>query len=377
MMKKILAAFLLLNSMQVFATTEELFARCIQKTDSKERLACYDEISGFSDSADPAVNLVASSSSKPSSKQSPSDEDEENESTFARDNRWTLSKLTSDDPNFFGVSYDPGRTERGVKTHFEFDISIKYPVWEFSDDARWYLIYNGSYDFQALTTADIYDSSPVISTTQNPGTAIEWDLGDGKSKFRAGFFHHSNGQTLTESRDDVLPETLAKNALALEEFNRIENEWGEAPALERVSRSSWYGQLRYQWMSDPEGKIREDWRQFQLEVRPFYVWNDDRIFWSDEWRHQPQLENFDGLRAVGEAMISLPNLPFIPDRALARLELQTGLWSPFENVGGEFTLGINFKNNLLFSWYYYSGFAKDIASYHTRTQHMGFGFELR
>ncbi|MEX0964038.1 MAG: hypothetical protein WDZ52_08380 [Pseudohongiellaceae bacterium] len=377
MLKFFLAFVLWLSTVHVLATEAKFPEDCAQiTTNDAKRLACYDK-RAESVRTD-AISSTAVSSSTPRTDAGSTEDETKMPTAFAKKNLWSLSRLTSDDPNFFGVSYDPGQKERGVKTHLEFDISLKYPLLESSEQSiRWYLIYNGSYDFQALTDADIYDSKPIISTMQNPGTAFEWDIGNGQRKIRAGFFHHSNGQTLSESRDDTSPETLAKNALALEEFRGIEAKWGEAPALEKLSRSSWYGQLRYQWMSSPDGRIDNDWKQIQLELRPFYVWNDDRIFWPSEPRNTPQIENVDGIRAVGEAMISIPDfIPFVPVRGLARVELQTGLWSPFENVGGEISLSVN-VDNLLFSWYYYSGFTKDITNYHKRTQHMGFGFELR
>ncbi len=52
--------------------------------------------------------------------------------------------------------------------------------------------------FQAKISTD---SSPVISASQNPGIAFEWDADESEhiEKYRIGVFHHSNGQTLNES----------------------------------------------------------------------------------------------------------------------------------------------------------------------------------
>jgi len=87
---------------------------------------------------------------------------------------------------------------------------------------------------------------------QNPGIAFEWDADESEDieKYRSGVFHYSNGQALNESHVEFesngANETLGNTSQAAAEFKKIAPCWGEAAALERVSRSSWYTQFRYQ-----------------------------------------------------------------------------------------------------------------------------------
>jgi outer membrane phospholipase A len=380
MIKKLLVLSLYLTSIEAYAAEEDAFAKCAFEYLPSDRLACYDDV----------AKAVAARAAEPDLKTATAvagsvDDDSAKESERSGAPRLSLARLETDDPNFFGFSHEAGSGDRGVETHIEFDISLKYPLWEWSEDGRLYFIYNGSYDFQALTGADIYDSSPIISTSQNPGAAFEWDAAEGRRKFRLGFFHHSNGQTLSETDATDITDPINENRWTTisgeKEFQRIEKYWGEAPALEQVSRSSWYLQLRQQWMSNRDGLIDDKWEQYQFELR-HYVKTDTDIFWlpDPEPEHQPRLEDFDGIRFVAEKMYPQgDNLRLMP-----RFEIQTGIAAPLENIGGQFSLGFNFKKflffdtkNVWFSAYYYSGFAKDIASYHKRTKHAGFGLDLR
>jgi outer membrane phospholipase A len=391
-MVKICCTFLLfLTIADANSATNDVFERCGAELRDAFRLICYDEAAKAEKNAEkPTAVALSSDTVKANESAQTGGEDVSN---TPNSKLWPLEKLTSDDPNFFGISIPPDSNNRDAAKHVEFDISLKYPILKFGDTATIYFIYNGSYDFHVFSNKDIYDSAPVISTSQNPGFAYEWDVGDGSKKYRAGVFHHSNGQTLNESYVEGEPNSSNANvgntSQAAAEFKAITDRWGEAAALERVSRSSWYTQFRYQKMSNPGGIINDSWWQYQLEIRPWYFKNDDEIFWAPIPSKQPRLEDFDGLRAVGEGIFSLDEIPIlrrsdtwrkqatkIPIRFLGRAELQTGLWSPFENVGGQVSLGVNF-NNLIFSLYYYSGYGKDISAYHKRTKHFGFGFELR
>ncbi|MDG1206950.1 MAG: phospholipase A [Pseudomonadales bacterium] len=392
---RICLAFLLVFAvMKSSPAAADVFKKCGAELIDAERLICYDAAAKAAEalktSETPATVALSSDTVKSNARSQTGGEDVSN---TPKSNLWPLEKLTSDDPNFFGISIPPDSNNPEAASHAEFDISLKYPILTFGDTSRIYFIYNGSYDFHVFSNKDIYDSDPVISTSQNPGLAYEWDVGNGSKKYRIGAFHHSNGQTLNESHVEGEPNSANANAgntsQAAAEFKEISDRWGEAAALERVSRSSWYTQFRYQSMSNAAGFIADDWWQYQLEIRPWYFKNDDEIFWAPIPSKQPRLEDFDGLRAVGERMFSLDEIPIlrhsdawrkqaskIPIRFLGRAELQTGLWSPFENVGGQVSLGVN-VNNLIFSLYYYSGYAKDISAYHKRTKHFGFGFELR
>lgn len=389
MTRTLLLVSLLFVSLSSFATVEDELALCLAETDAELKLDCYERLA----KAAVAESVIADTAPNPALEEVARNFDEgapeEEPSSFA--NFWSILKLDGDDPNFFGYSTQAGNRKRGVVQHLEFDISLKYPMWENDNKGkgadRLFFIYNGSYDFQALTNDKIYDSSPIISTTQNPGIAAEWDLGEGEKlgekRIRFGFFHHSNGQTLSDSGDEIIPAEPGMEPIVIrhgnEEFQRILSDWKEAPALERVSRASWYWQLRYQWMSNSNGDIGNDWEQFQFELRHL-IKTDDHIFWDTIPEHQPRLQEVDGIRAVYEKMFPINEHL----RVLGRLEVQTGTSYPFENIGGQLSLGFNIKNllglntrNFLFSTYYYNGFTKDIASYHIRTRHVGIGLDLR
>lgn len=393
MMRICLAFLLVFTFMNTSFATDDVFKKCGAKLNDAFRLICYDEAAEAAKFAESLSLSLDSDAVK--SNASSSATNGEGASEKKKSDIWFLSKLTSDDPNFFGYSTVAGSNNQDGADHIEFDVSLKYPIWEWGNTSRLYFIYNGSYDFQAFSGKGIYDSSPVISTSQNPGIAFEWDADESEhiEKYRIGVFHHSNGQTLNESHVEFesngANKTLGNASQAAAEFKEIADRWGEAAALERVSRSSWYTQFRYQRTSKPGGIIDNDWWQYQLEIRPWYFKNDDAIFWAPIPKNQPQIENYDGLRAVGDRMFSLDEIPIlrlsetwrnqtakVRLRMLGRVELQTGLWSPFENVGGQVSLGLN-VNNFILTAYYYSGYAKDISAYHKRTKHFGFGFELR
>ncbi|MFT4814231.1 MAG: outer membrane phospholipase A [Paracoccaceae bacterium] len=374
MMKMSLAIALAFGSMQSYSAQDDVIFSCISEPNDELRLICYDNFAKTrANDAGPysTIRLIEMTSGASTYKdESP---------TQKGNDPWPLEKLEADDPNFFGISWQNFNEDSGVEAHAEFDISLKYPILEWAEEkSRALLIYNGSYDFQVFNDAKIYHSNPVISKTQNPGAVIELDWGKGHFKSRVGFFHHSNGQTLSSSGT---PEDVAR---AIARFQSIASTWGEVPALEQVSRSSNYLQLRGQWLSKSDGRIANNWWQLQLELRHLFG-IDDEIFWPPIPSKQPRLQEYDGLRGVGEFMVT-PNLfhPAFP-RTLLRLELQTGIESSFDNIGGELSLGINFKslfgfvdtNSLMVSAYYYNGFAKDISSYHIRTKHWGVGLSLR
>lgn len=380
MLRPTIAIVLLIQSSLALGAETNVFEECALEPNDALRLMCFDRFAeAYKTEAvirnqeiqaqrnDPGA-LVVQQESAPSG---PID-----------NSLFSISKLRTDDPNFFGFS---DSDISGAIEHIEFGISIKYPLWEWTNDRRLLFIYNGAYDFQELTDEKIYKSSPVISTKQNPGLAFEWDGESGTEKYRIGVFHHSNGQTFNEFEEDEDAEETNKalwdTVLTVDDFNRIRNDWGDAPAVERVSRSSFYTQFRYQRMDNLARILGSDWWQYQFEIRPWYFKNDDKIFWETIEGEKPQIEKFDGIRAMGEIMFDPDRIPivgpFIPtDNLLLRGEFQTGLWSPFENIGGKVSLGINF-NSLLISGYIYSGFTKDIAFYHKRTNHAGIGIELR
>lgn len=381
MLRVTIATVLLIQTMPALTAETNVFEECSLELNDAERLMCFDRFA----KAYKAEAIITNQEIQ-AQRNDPGALEQQQDTTPSGpiDNAlFSISKLRTDDPNFFGISRS---NNSGAIEHFEFDISLKYPLLEWKDDYMVLFIYNGGYDFQKLTDEKIYDSSPVISTKQNPGFAIEWDAENENEKYRFGIFHHSNGQTFNDYREDEEEDSeeekkaLWDTVLTVDDFNQIRKDWGETPAVERVSRSSWYAQFRYQRMKNSAGIIGSDWWQYQFEIRPWYFLNDDKVFWETIEGEKPQIEKFDGIRAMGEIMLEADKIPivgpFIPvQNLLFRGELQTGLWAP-KNVSGEFSLGINI-NNLLITGYIYSGFTKDIAFYHKRTNHAGIGIELR
>ncbi len=290
-------------------------------------------------------------------------------------------RLTSDDPNFFGVSGAKG--DLGEKSHFEFYISIKYPFIEnwfqdrelnvFGADIypdRLYGIYNGGYDFYAIEHdntpgyTDWYDSSPVVSKHQNPGFAVEWDGDNPTRRFRLGIFHYSNGQTLGDDEETRI-QTLRENPLVAPSY------W-----LAEVSRSSNYVSLRYQKTENPEGLVGPGWWQYQVEIRPDYFATEDEIFWDDTLTEMPKFEDYDGIRIMGEYF--RPS-SFLGNVAwLFRGQLRTGIGEPdaLGNVSSKLTLGMMYKTFIV-SAYYANEYGHDLSTYHIRTRHWGIGLELR
>ena len=291
--------------------------------------------------------------------------------------------LESDDPNFFGMSGATGDPALGERPHFEFNVSIKYPLVESrfqrkkqNDAWRWlpdrlYGVYNGSYDFYAVphdgdaSFTAWYDSAPVISKHQNPGLALEWNSSNEKSKIRLGVFHHSNGQTLDE--DDI--ETIQSYIDQPDTYKPYY--W-----LEEVSRSSNYFQLRYQRINNAAEEVGPGWYQYQIEVRPHYFATDDKLFWLPTLIEQPKIQDFEGIRLLYERF--LPSSYFGSVAWISRFQLKTGIsdQDALGNVSAKLTLGFMWRTFIV-STYYEDGYGHDLSTYHLRTKHWGIGLEFR
>ena len=297
-----------------------------------------------------------------------------------------IRQLRSDGPNSLGFVGPVGNAELSGNQHVEFNISVRYPFWEQQDEIaqnetpwkgflfgvdRSFLVYNGTYDFHLLPDeygdGNRYDSAPVIYKDQNPGLVLEWDIdADRLRRLRLGVFHHSNGQTLGE-------ENVAK-------FNDAVLEGGLGYALNQVSRSSNYVQLRYQRVANAEENITTNWHQFQMELRPVYFSVDDKIFWEPNRIHQPDIQDYDGLRLMNEKFYSLnPISSFLESTALiTRVELKTGIRDAraLSNISSEWTVGLMWRK-LMLTASYFDGYGKEISTYHLRTRHWGLGLEIR
>lgn len=275
-----------------------------------------------------------------------------------------FERLRSDDPNYFVFALPNDNGElKGDEEHIEFYLSICYPLvntahpWFTGVPNRLMLVYNGLYDFYMIP-GERYDSAPVISRRQNPGAAIEWDIGT-SSQLRLGYFHESNGQTLDE--DD-----------GITAFNRERAQEGLDYALGQVSRGWDYVVLR------GKHEYGEAWKLMaQVELRQYLhrqgfgtTAKEDAIFWDPA--NDSKIQDYDGLRVTYEQ--HYPRTWLLGD-SFVRLELKTGTsdWDSVGNIGGKASLTFHTFWNV----FYFKGYGKEPSSYHLESQYAGFGFEFR
>jgi len=397
----------------VSAQFEEAFAACSMESDPELRLDCYDELAelGPQEPGSPSVvvtDAVVKSNSLAANGITPGHEAQP----------YVPRGLSSDGPNYFGISNAQkfsGRGDRGEQNHVEFNLSVKYPL--FINDSsvnngsnqgisiRWperaYFIYNGAYDFHALNSLnniprlneqklDWYRSAPVISRDQNPGLALEWDLTrDGSSRFRFAVMHHSNGQqkSFNDNPDpgEVAAAELEKQRLIGEINGLIAGPEGEDYALQDLSRSSNYVSLRYQHILSGRVDGEAGWKQYQLELRPYYFGLDDDVFWEDGPSARSKLTDYDGIRFLWEhydqnSIFNFGGKIFGQDSFafIKRLELKSGTLGVknLRQVSSKLSLGWKLDKLVLMA-YYFNGYGKELSSYHYRSQHWGLGFEFR
>ncbi len=377
------------------ADSAEFFQRydqCRQIEQSIDRLLCYDHLLEDAQTVDPA-QFQQQKLAQPTTEQRFVERDQRlNDQQQAR----AYQRLSSNDPNFFGYAYPPD-DELGDEAHLEFFISQKYALVEpwfnkfryvkdpsgartIREHRAWipdrlFFIYNGQFDFYA-GDSDRYESSPIISRRQNPGLALEWDFPDPRSKFRLGYFHESNGQSLGPS-DPESPDPLELLA-AQREFALKNERYGADFALAQVSRGWDFWSLRYQksrrsYLAD----FDPEWYQLQAELR---VYSDDQLFGGSRedaiwWEpgNQARIEDFDGLRLLAEGSYGTERFPF-----LARIEYRGGV-SDFDALGNaswKLTLGIKALNTR-FTAFYFNGYGREPSTYHLRTDYVGLGLEFR
>lgn len=389
------------------AQPERAFEICPQESEPAARLACYDRF---------AATGVVEESIVSSNEQLPL---EEILPLGVESLLYTPRVLTSDGPNFFGVSGSPEfreRGKRGERTHLEFNLSVKYPLYindssvrEGSNEGlpfdrlpdRFYFVYNAAYDFHALNNLSLfnsgkvpwYSSAPVISRDQSPGLAGEWDLvSNGTQRLRLGLMHHSNGQSksFSDSFDASVPAEVAAAELEKQQLidginGLIDGPEGENFALQDLSRSSNYVQLRYQHILDGNVEGEVGWRQYQFEVRPYYFGVDDDVFWETGRSARAKLTDYDGVRFLwehydpehflnfGGSLLGQDSYAFIK-----RIELKTGISGVKElsNISTKVSFGWKMKN-LVLTGYYFNGYGKELSTYHYRSQHWGLGLEFR
>jgi hypothetical protein len=397
------------------AQTDEAFRQkfeaCSREADGNDRLLCFDRLAiteerAAKESETMAIEVTELNPVRPQAQYSPG----------RRSLREIPRGLSSDGPNVFGISNAQkfsGRGDRGEQNHLEFNLSFKYPLYlndKSMDEERnrglplirapqrFYFIYNGAYDFHALNNLPIfneeklewYRSAPVISRDQNPGLAFEWDLtSDSRHRFRLGFMHHSNGQRKSYSGNPEPSEVAAaeaeKQQLIADINGLIDGPEGEDYALQDLSRSSNYVQLRYQHILKGDAEGGDGWRQIQVELRPYYFGLDDEVFWEDGSSSRSKLTDYDGLRFLyehynNESPFNLGGKLFGLNSAafVTRAELKSGTLGVknLRQISGKFSAGWKFENLVLMG-YYFNGYGKEISSYHYRSQHWGVGLEFR
>ncbi len=344
---------------------------CVAITDRDARLTCYD----LQHDRLPALPGIGEDMVEEIGEAPASDLDaivlEEASTTRVENNGW-LSSLSTNNPNFFGIATPNPGDELGDETHFELRLSLDYRLWEWDNTSLWKpdaltFVYNAKYDFYYEFT-ERYQSAPVLSRQQNPGIALDWRLGSG-SEIRFGWFHESNGQTI---------DTLEQFVAAATEPGGNGEPLGFESALSQVSRGWDYAQIRWRNYGNDELLGYDDRWRYQVEYRAFcncqgfgFDDKEDNVFWRpiDE---QPDIDDYDGLRASFERMLSSGDLG-----VSARLDLKTGTSGSeaLSNISGRISLALNL-NQLRLSAFYFDGYGKEPSTYHIRSRYAGLGLQF-
>lgn len=356
---------------------------CLTETDKDKRLSCYDEALGYSEVTSPQLITTLPKVATTLAQERAIDS---NEGTAEQEPKKILEQLSSNQANHFAL-VPSAKDSKTNETHLEFFLSIKYPLIdeslrkakkanpEFAGliPDKLYFVYNGRYDFFFNSDESLdnpYRSSPVYSRMQNPGLAFEWLRPETNDSFRLGYFHQSNGQTV----DNQTPNSQQDYQYKLDKY-------GESYALANVSRGWDYLQLRWQRHADVEGnEFTDDWWKIQLEYRDIFDFQafgasarEDDIWWDPSLNHH--YDDFDGLRFNGERSFSFP---FWKRSFLLQGKFRTGTrdLSALENITGKISLGTEFFHTH-FQMFYFSGYGKDISTYHIKDNYVGMGFEIR
>jgi outer membrane phospholipase A len=342
------------------------FDRCRAEAEDSQRLQCYDALGAATGSvSDVALVGPAEEQRRPYDWLDP-DEQCDNSTvrcSFAWDEKYAhnplFGRLTSNEPNYF--VYVPGDDE---DDRVQFNLSLKYPVydggaWDDNDEigrilrrSRFYLIYNGTYDFYGGSR----ESSPVISRRQNPGLAYQYNRRErrgpntfGLDALRVGWYHESNGQIIeTRQRFEAAQATVA------DAQDYISRGWDYLGIALYASHGQFAHELQLRTYCDCQALGLVDYRE-------------DEIFWED-LAEQPNINDYDGLRYRGE---------WRWHKWLTRLELKSGHrdTAALGNVSGR--LSFAHMGNFPFSLFYYTGYGRELTTYHERLDYLGIGIELR
>lgn len=293
--------------------------------------------------------------------------------------------LSHYEPNYFAIAYSPEKKEMDDDNHLEFYLSLKYKVTEdFSHllkfiklpgADRFSFIYNGLYDFYLQD--GYYDSAPIISRRQNPGIVWDWDINNKNNhQFSLGWFHESNGQTLSVDKDKPVDKDENGVDDAIDEFWELANENSLEYALTQVSRGWDYADIRYQISRRNSTPELSNWWFFQVNLRLYCncqafgaIDREDDLFWLDKKQHV-SISDFDGVRLTFEKGIT--------PKTVGRIELKTGISEDgfFQHTGGKISLNMKMDR----TWgtlFYFNGYGKEPSTYHLRTQYIGLGIEFR
>lgn len=257
----------------------------------------------------------------------------------------SYTRFSSNEPNYFVGAWD-----NHDDLHLEFNLSMKYALWPpKASKHKLLFVYNGTCDFYLQSR----DSSPIISRRQNVGPAYQYTIGDDPNlpeyEFRVGWYHESNGQTIDNAVDYI--------------------EAGEF-ARDRVSRGWDYLGLEY--MSPLLGGLRQhfDFRLF-CDCQGWGAEDrEDEIFWQT-LTDQPKINDYDGIRwAINEI-----NLP--ANFGTLRMELKAGnrYFAALGNISSKFVFSefLGFPLNI----FYFTGYGREVGSYHERNQYLGVGIEMQ
>tara|TARA_R110002110_G_scaffold147129_2_gene337484 strand:- start:189559 stop:190428 length:870 start_codon:yes stop_codon:yes gene_type:complete len=268
-------------------------------------------------------------------------------STFAAEPQPAVEpyqRFSSNEPNYFVGAWD-----NGDDWHMEFNLSIKYALWPPQASRHKLLfVYNGTYDFYLNSR----DSAPIISRRQNIAPVYQYALGADPNRpeyeFRAGWYHESNGQTIETAEEYQDAGEFARD--------QVSRGWDY---LGLEYRSPFFAGMRQHFdlrvFCDCQGWGSQD--------------REDSIFWTSV-NEQPKINDYDGIRWI------MGDFELPADFGNLRLELKTGNrdFDALGNISGKFVFSdfLGFPLNI----FYFSGYGRELSSYHERNQFIGIGIEM-
>jgi len=304
-------------------------------------------------------------------------------------------------PNYFVLASDHGETK------FQFLVSIDYrlidtrwPAQALRDAGRlfgldagavpdhlgpleWPVLsfaYDGLYDFHFFSPV----STPVVSRLQNPGVFVKLarrgaQYGDGIGPLGFGWFHESDGQTIT---------TPAA-------YNELYGQVGQ-DAKDSIARGwdYWYLSQKFSFHqggdAEPEGVSQATQAHNLWSVMPVLrIYTGSQGFVNpvrqDTWwlpqNPEPRIDDYDGIRALFSWKRVFPDTGFFRWRLVqATAEFRTGYdgglrGNLMRNWSRRFTLTNTF-GYLPVYLYYDNGYGPYISDYTTFSQGWGVGIRL-